>query len=240
MNDQVMYKIAENLAHLERLYINQNREVTDAGLIQVLSCCTKLHTLSANCLEQVTDKTLAAIQEREADSPRLKGLSLGMNKLTGCGVRCIGVATNLTMLDLTRVKDMSYDDIVPLAFNLTGLRYLALCLQALVDDKCLEIIARNMSKLEQLLLISTSVSDKGVEYVVDGCKSLHTIDIGYSQVSEKGCLMLCENLPGIEKIGMMSCKEANDDELNRLADKFPNIMIETFAQNMKRDFRIWI
>lgn len=234
VNDQVLYKIAENLAHLESLYINQNRDVTDNGLIQVLSCCSKLHTLSANRLEQVTDKTLEAIKERELENPRLKVLSLAMNKLTGCGVRSIGVATNLTMLDLTRVKLMSYDDIVPLAFNLTGLTYLALCMQAQIDDQCLEIIARNMSKLEQLLLISTSVSDKGVEYVVDGCKSLHTIDIGYSNVSQKGCLMLCENLPSIEKIGMMSCKNANDDELNLLADKFPNIMIETFAQNMKR------
>jgi len=64
----------------------------------------------------------------------METLVISMNDMTGSGVRHLAGLSLLRSLDITKVKDLTVEDIAPVLMNLPNMVTLSLCMQDQIND----------------------------------------------------------------------------------------------------------
>jgi len=177
LSDRGLASVAKltNLQALSLIWTN----VTDDGLVHVKGL-TKLRWLSLSAARKITDKGLAHLK----DLKNLEDLNLECTQTTAKGLVHLEGMTKMRRLRLSsEVRPQGQPSGLKYLAGMTELRMLdarGLC----ADDDELKAV-KNMTKLEELNLCYTHITDKGLEHLA-GLTALKDLDLFGTGVKGEG------------------------------------------------------
>ncbi|KAL6953202.1 Protein AUXIN SIGNALING F-BOX 3 [Sarracenia purpurea var. burkii] len=187
--------------------------VTEEGLVAISAGCPKLHSLLYFC-QHVTNAALVAVAENCPNFTRFRLCTLNPT-----------IPDPVTMLPL----DEGFGAIVQ---SCKGLRRLSL--SGLLTDKVFRYIGRYAEQLEMLSIAFAGDSDKGMLYVLDGCKKLKKLEIRDSPFGNGALLKDVGKYETMRSLWMSSC-EVTLGGCRTLAKKMPRLNVEIINESDQID-----
>jgi hypothetical protein len=199
-------ELPQGAFRLTAVYLDHNKQVTDAGLA-AFEGCTNVTVLWLYDCRQVTDAGLAHFK----DCRNLSILVLEHVQVTDAALAAFAGYDNLTNLQLgnTQVTDAGLVYLKDCK-NLTAIQLL----NTPVTDAGLAHL-KDRNNLTYLDLRATKVTDTGLAYFKD-CKDLRVLWLGGTSITDAGLAVLkdCKNLTGLDLTGT----SITDDGLAVLKD----------------------
>ncbi|KAJ8773070.1 hypothetical protein K2173_028247 [Erythroxylum novogranatense] len=238
-----LMKLIRHCRKLQRLWILDS--IGDQGLEVVASACKDLEELRVFPSEPyvgntgVTEQGLVAIS---VGCPKLQSILYFCQQMTNAAL--ITVANNcqnftrfrLCILDPTKPDavtmqplDEGFGEIVR---SSKGLRRLSL--SGLLTDQVFLYIGMYAEQLEMLSIAFAGESDKGMQYVLNGCKKLQKLEIMDSPFGNAALLMDVGKYETMRSLWMSSC-EVTLGGCETLAKKMPRLNVEIINENDQMD-----
>ncbi|XP_065865654.1 protein AUXIN SIGNALING F-BOX 2 [Euphorbia lathyris] len=191
-----------------------NAAVTEVGLVAISSGCPKLHSILYFC-QQMTNAALITVAKNCPNFTRFRLCILDPTKPDA-----------VTMQPL----DEGFGAIV---HSCRGLRRLSL--SGLLTDQVFLYIGMYAEQLEMLSIAFAGDSDKGMQYVLNGCKNLRKLEIRDSPFGNAALLMDVGKYETMRSLWMSSC-EVTLGGCKTLAKKMPLLNVEIMNENEHADF----
>lgn len=195
------------------LYVG-NAAVTEEGLVAISSGCPKLDSILYFC-QQMTNAALITVAKNCPNFTRFRLCILDPTKPDA-----------VTMQPL----DEGFGAIV---HSCRGLRRLSL--SGLLTDQVFLYIGMYAEHLEMLSIAFAGNSDKGMQYVLNGCKKLRKLEIRDSPFGNAALLMDVGKYETMRSLWMSSC-EVTLGGCKTLAKKMPWLNVEIMNENEQADF----
>ncbi|GBP66154.1 hypothetical protein EVAR_83934_1 [Eumeta japonica] len=177
-------------SQLEYVDLTDCVSVTDAGLCALLHTCPSLQYLYLRRCTLVTDAGVRWIPSYCA----LKELSVS---------DCAGV-TDFALYELAKLGP--------------ALRYLSVAKCIQVSDSGISTLARRCYRLRYLNARGCcALGDDGVEAIAKGCSRLRALDLGATDVGERGLQILARCCPNLKKLALRGCELITDEGLEAVA-----------------------
>lgn len=191
-----------------------NAAVTEEGLVAISFGCPKLHSLLYFC-QQMTNAALITIAKNCPNFTRFRLCILDATK-----------ADPVTMQPL----DEGFGAIVQ---SCKGLRRLSLT--GLLTDQVFLYIGMYAEQLEMLSIAFAGDSDKGMLYVLNGCKKLRKLEIRDCPFGNVALLTDVGKYETMRSLWMSSC-EVTLGGCKVLAEKMPRINVEIINEYDQMEF----
>lgn len=238
-----LIKLIRHCGKLQRLWIMDC--IGDKGLGVVASTCKDLQELRVfpsvpyGNPAAVTEKGLVAIS---MGCPKLHSLLYFCHQMTNAAL--ITVAKNcpnfirfrLCILDATKPDP---DTMQPLDEGFGAIvqscrRLRRLSLSGQLTDQVFLYIGMYAEQLEMLSIAFAGESDKGMQYVLNGCKKLRKLEIRDCPFGNMALLTDVGKYETMRSLWMSSC-EVTVGACKRLAKKMPRLNVEIFNENEQAD-----
>ncbi|KAL6587068.1 Protein AUXIN SIGNALING F-BOX 3 [Orobanche minor] len=237
--NKVLIKLICYCKNLERLWILDT--IGDKGLATVASTCKELQELRVFPSElygvgnaAVTEEGLVAIS---AGCPKLNSLLYFCQQMTN--VALITVAKNCP--NFIRFRLCTLNPVIPdavtnlpldegfgaIAQSCKGLKRLSV--SGLLTDRVFLYIGMYAEQLEMLSIAFAGDSDKGMLYVLNGCKKLKKLEIRDSPFGDVALLADVEKYETMRSLWMSSC-EVTLGACKVLAEKMPRLNVEIISE----------
>lgn len=190
-----------------------NTAVTEEGLVAISSGCPKLNSLLYFC-QQMTNAALITVAKNCPNFIRFRLCTLNPT-----------IPDPVTMQPL----DEGFGAIVQ---SSKGLKRLSL--SGLLTDKVFLYIGMYAEQLEMLSVAFAGGSDKGMVYVLNGCKKLKKLEIRDSPFGNMALLADMGKYETMRSLWMSSC-EVTLGACKTLAKKMPNLNVELINENEQMD-----
>ncbi|XP_061350984.1 protein AUXIN SIGNALING F-BOX 2-like [Gastrolobium bilobum] len=187
--------------------------VTEKGLVAISMGCPKLHSLLYFC-HQMTNAALITVAKNCPNFIRFR--------------LCILDATKPDP-DTMQPLDEGFGAIVQ---SCRGLRRLSMSGQ--LTDQVFLYIGMYAEQLEMLSIAFAGESDKGMLYVLNGCKKLRKLEIRDSPFGNMALLTDVGKYETMRSLWMSSC-EVTVGACKTLAKKMPRLNVEIFNENEHAD-----
>ncbi|KAJ9683190.1 hypothetical protein PVL29_018964 [Vitis rotundifolia] len=191
-----------------------NAAVTEKGLVAISFGCPKLHSLLYFC-QQVTNAALITVAKNCPNFTRFRLCILDATK-----------ADPVTMQPL----DEGFGAIVQSCKDLRRLS-----LSGLLTDRVFLYIGMYAEQLEMLSIAFAGDSDKGMLYVLNGCKKLRKLEIRDSPFGNEALLTDVGKYETMRSLWMSSC-EVTLGGCKVLAEKMPRINVEIINEYDQMEF----
>ncbi|XP_034706593.1 protein AUXIN SIGNALING F-BOX 2-like [Vitis riparia] len=191
-----------------------NAAVTEEGLVAISFGCPKLHSLLYFC-QQMTNAALITVAKNCPNFTRFRLCILDATK-----------ADPVTMQPL----DEGFGAIVQ---SCKGLRRLSL--SGLLTDQVFLYIGMYAEQLEMLSIAFAGDSDKGMLYVLNGCKKLRKLEIRDCPFGNVALLTDVGKYETMRSLWMSSC-EVTLGGCKVLAEKMPRINVEIINEYDQMEF----
>ncbi|KAK7395969.1 hypothetical protein VNO78_16617 [Psophocarpus tetragonolobus] len=238
-----LIKLIRHCVKLQRLWIMDC--IGDKGLSVVAMTCKDLQELRVfpsvhlGNPAAVTEEGLVAISK---GCPKLHSLLYFCHQMTNAGL--IEVAKNcpnfirfrLCILDATKPDP---DTMQPLDEGFGAIvqscrRLRRLSLSGQLTDQVFLYIGMYAEKLEMLSIAFAGESDKGMVYVLNGCKKLRKLEIRDCPFGNMALLTDVGKYETMRSLWMSSC-EVTVGACKLLAKKMPRLNVEIFNENEQED-----
>ncbi|KAL8127380.1 protein AUXIN SIGNALING F-BOX 2-like [Apium graveolens] len=190
-----------------------NTAVTEEGLVAISSGCRKLNSLLYFC-QQMTNAALITVAKNCPNFIRFRLCTLNPT-----------IPDPVTMQPL----DEGFGAIVQ---SSKGLKRLSL--SGLLTDKVFLYIGMYAEQLEMLSVAFAGGSDKGMVYVLNGCKKLKKLEIRDSPFGNMALLADMGKYETMRSLWMSSC-EVTLGACKTLAKKMPNLNVEIINETEQMD-----
>lgn len=190
-----------------------NTAVTEEGLVAISTGCRKLNSLLYFC-QQMTNAALITVAKNCPNFIRFRLCTLNPT-----------IPDPVTMQPL----DEGFGAIVQ---SSKGLKRLSL--SGLLTDKVFLYIGMYAEQLEMLSVAFAGGSDKGMVYVLNGCKKLKKLEIRDSPFGNMALLADMGKYETMRSLWMSSC-EVTLGACKTLAKKMPNLNVEIINENEQMD-----
>ncbi|KAF2301819.1 hypothetical protein GH714_029550 [Hevea brasiliensis] len=217
------HSICPNLTSLNLSYAPG---IQGGELTKLIRCCRKLQRLWI--LDCIGDKGLEVVASTSDDkcSPH--------NSAKNCPNF---IRFRLCILDPTKpdaVTQQPLDEgFGAIVHSCRGLRRLSLT--GLLTDQVFLYIGMYAEQLEMLSIAFAGDSDKGMQYVLNGCKRLRKLEIRDSPFGNGALLMDVGKYEAMRSLWMSSC-EVTLGGCKTLAKKMPRLNVEIMNENEQTDF----
>ncbi|RDX82763.1 Protein AUXIN SIGNALING F-BOX 3 [Mucuna pruriens] len=235
-----LIKLIRHCVKLQRLWIMDC--IGDKGLSVVANTCKDLQELRvfpSVPSAAVTEKGLVAIS---AGCPKLHSLLYFCHQMTNAAL--ITVAKNcpnfirfrLCILDATKPDP---DTMQPLDEGFGAIvqscrRLRRLSLSGQLTDQVFLYIGMYAEQLEMLSIAFAGEGDKGMVYVLNGCKKLRKLEIRDCPFGNMALLTDVGKYETMRSLWMSSC-EVTVGACKLLAKKMPRLNVEIFSENEQED-----
>ncbi|XP_058186926.1 protein AUXIN SIGNALING F-BOX 2-like [Rhododendron vialii] len=235
-----LIKLIRNCRKLQRLWVLDC--IGDKGLEVVASTCKELQELRVFPSDPhgvghaaVTEEGLVAIS---AGCPKLHSLLYFCQQMTNAAL--INVAKNCP--NFIRFRLCTLNPTIPDPVTLQPLdegfgaivqsckRLRRLSLSGLLTDQVFLYIGMYAEQLEMLSVAFAGETDKGMLYVLNGCKKLKKLEIRDSPFGNVGLLMDVGKYETMRSLWMSSC-EVTLGGCKALAKKMPRLNVEIIDEN---------
>eukprot|EP01018_Ginkgo_biloba_P015075 Gb_04516 [translate_table: standard] len=240
-------KLLVNCPHLQRLWVLDT--VEDKGLEVVSSCCKDLRELRVFPVDPygqgqgyVTEKGILAISR---GCPNLNYVLYFCRQMTNTAI--VTVAQNCPKLTHFRLcimdpcrPDHLTNEPMDEAFgaivrNCKNLQRLAV--SGWLTDETFEYIGLYAKNLETLSVAFAGNSDRGMQYVLQGCPKLRKLEIRDSPFGDAALLSGLDHYESMRSLWMSACKVTMNG-CKILAQEMPRLNVEIIKENDDNDMQV--
>nr|ACL51018.1 transport inhibitor response protein [Citrus trifoliata] len=193
-----------------------NAAVTEEGLVAISAGCPKLHSLLYFC-QQMTNAALITVAKNNSNFTRFRLCILDREK-----------PDPVTMQPL----DEGFGAIVQSCKHLRRLS-----LSGLLTDQVFLYIGMYAEQLEMLSIAFAGNSDKGMLYVLNGCKKLRKLEIRDSPFGNTALLTDVGKYETMRSLWMSPC-EVTLGGCQTLAKKMPRLNVEIINEDDQMEFSL--
>uniref|UniRef100_A0A3B4AFU8 F-box and leucine-rich repeat protein 17 n=1 Tax=Periophthalmus magnuspinnatus TaxID=409849 RepID=A0A3B4AFU8_9GOBI len=143
--------------------------------------------------------------------------------------------SNLTVLDLRHISELNNETVMEVVRKCRNLSSLNLCLNWSINDKCVEIIAKEGRSLKELYLVSCKITDHALIAIGQYSTTIETVDAGWCKdITDQGATQIAQSSKSLRYLGLMRCDKVNEETVERLVVQYPHIVFSTVMQDCKR------
>uniref|UniRef100_A0A8D0U2Q6 F-box and leucine rich repeat protein 17 n=1 Tax=Sus scrofa TaxID=9823 RepID=A0A8D0U2Q6_PIG len=100
-------------------------------------------------------------------------------------------------------------EIVKRCKNLSSLN---LCLNWIINDRCVEVIAKEGQNLKELYLVSCKITDYALIAIGRYSMTIETVDVGWcKEITDQGATLIAQSSKSLRYLGLMRCDKVRLD-----------------------------
>ncbi|MCI4380946.1 hypothetical protein PGIGA_G00245730 [Pangasianodon gigas] len=232
LSDHALKQLGEHCPELKDVHFGQCYNVSDEGLIALAKGCPKLQRIYMQENKLVTDRSVQAFAEH---CPELQFVGFMGCSVTSQGVIHLTRLRNLSSLDLRHISELNNETVMEVVRNCRNLSSLNLCLNWSINDRCVEIIAKEGRSLKELYLVSCKITDYALIAIGQYSSTIETVDAGWcKEITDQGATQIAKSSKSLRYLGLMRCDKVNEETVERLVLQYPHIVFSTVMQDCKR------
>ncbi|XP_062237889.1 F-box/LRR-repeat protein 17 [Platichthys flesus] len=232
LTDDALKKLGEHCSELKDIHLGQCYSITDEGMVALARGCQKLQRLYLQENKQVTDRSVEAVAEH---CPELQFVGFMGCPVTSQGVIHLTALRNLSVLDLRHISELNNETVMEVVRKCRNLSSLNLCLNWSINDRCVEIIAKEGRSLKELYLVSCKITDHALIAIGQYSSTIETVDAGWCKdITDQGATQIAQSSKSLRYLGLMRCDKVNEETVERLVVQYPHIVFSTVMQDCKR------
>ncbi|KAG7488993.1 F-box/LRR-repeat protein 17 [Solea senegalensis] len=232
LTDDALKKLGEHCSELKDIHLGQCYSITDEGMVALARGCSKLQRLYLQENKLVTDRSVQAVAEH---CPELLFVGFMGCPVTSQGVIHLTALRNLSVLDLRHISELNNETVMEVVRKCRNLSSLNLCLNWSINDRCVEIIAKEGRSLKELYLVSCKITDHALIAIGQYSSTIETVDAGWCKdITDQGATQIAQSSKSLRYLGLMRCDKVSEDTVERLVVQYPHIVFSTVMQDCKR------
>ncbi|XP_005919080.1 F-box/LRR-repeat protein 17 isoform X1 [Haplochromis burtoni] len=232
LTDAALKKLGEHCSELKDIHLGQCYGISDDGIMALARGCPKLQRLYLQENKMVTDQSVRAVAEH---CPELQFVGFMGCPVTSQGVIHLTALRNLSVLDLRHISELNNETVMEVVRKCRNLSSLNLCLNWSINDRCVEIIAKEGRSLKELYLVSCKITDHALIAIGQYSSTIETVDAGWCKdITDQGATQIAQSSKSLRYLGLMRCDKVNEETVERLVVQYPHIVFSTVMQDCKR------
>ncbi|XP_030636596.1 F-box/LRR-repeat protein 17 [Chanos chanos] len=232
LTDQALKQLGEHCSELRDVHFGQCYNISDEGMVALAKGCPRLQRIYMQENKLVTDKSVKAFAEH---CPDLQFVGFMGCSVTSQGVIHLTKLQNLTSLDLRHISELNNETVMDVVRKCRNLSSLNLCLNWSINDRCVEIIAKEGRSLKELYLVSCKITDNALIAIGQYSSTIETVDAGWcKEITDQGATQIAKSSKSLRYLGLMRCDKVNEETVERLVLQYPHIVFSTVMQDCKR------
>ncbi|XP_052461056.1 F-box/LRR-repeat protein 17 [Carassius gibelio] len=232
LTDHALRLLGEHCKELKDVHFGQCYSISDEGLVALAQGCSKLQRIYMQENKLVTDKSVQAFAE---NCPDLQFVGFMGCSVTSQGVIHLTRLQHLSSLDLRHISELNNETVMEVVRKCRNLTSLNLCLNWTINDRCVEIIAKEGRSLKELYLVSCKITDHALISIGQYSSTIETVDAGWcKEITDQGATQIARSSKSLRYLGLMRCDKVNEETVERLVLQYPHIVFSTVMQDCKR------
>ncbi|KAM5192921.1 F-box/LRR-repeat protein 17 isoform 2-T2 [Mantella aurantiaca] len=156
LTDKALNQLGSRCKDLRDIHFGQCYKISDEGMVVIAKGCPKLQKIYMQENKLVTNRSMEAFAEH---CPELQYVGFMGCSVTSHGVIHLTSLKNLSSLDLRNITELDNQTVVEIVKKCQSLTSLNLCLNRNIDDRCVEVIAKEGRSLKELYLVTCKITD---------------------------------------------------------------------------------
>uniref|UniRef100_A0A3B3V5K1 F-box and leucine rich repeat protein 17 n=1 Tax=Poecilia latipinna TaxID=48699 RepID=A0A3B3V5K1_9TELE len=203
LTDMALKKLGANCRELRDIHLGQCYGITDEGMMALARGCPKLQRLYLQENKMVTDQSVRSVAEH---CPELQFVGFMGCPVTSQGVIHLTALQNLSVLDLRHISELNNETVMEVVRKCRKLSSLNLCLNWSINDRCVEIIAKEGRSLKELYLVSCKITDHALIAIGQYSSTIETVDAGWCKdITDQGATQIAQSSKSLRYLGLMRC-----------------------------------
>ncbi|KAM9253412.1 F-box/LRR-repeat protein 17 isoform 2-T2 [Dugong dugon] len=225
-------QLGSKCSELKDIHFGQCYKISDEGMIVIAKGCLKLQRIYMQENKLVTDQSVKAFAEH---CPELQYVGFMGCSVTSKGVIHLTKLRNLSSLDLRHITELDNETVMEIVKRCKNLSSLNLCLNWIINDRCVEVIAKEGQNLKELYLVSCKITDYALIAIGRYSMTIETVDVGWcKEITDQGATLIAQSSKSLRYLGLMRCDKVNEVTVEQLVQQYPHITFSTVLQDCKR------
>ncbi|XP_054842904.1 F-box/LRR-repeat protein 17 isoform X2 [Eublepharis macularius] len=222
LSDASIIAVASQCPQLQKVHVGNQDKLTDEGLKQLGSKCRELKDIHFGQCYNISDEGMIVIAK---GCLKLQRIYMQENKLL----------RNLSSLDLRHITELDNETVMEIVKRCKNLTSLNLCLNCIINDRCVEVIAKEGRNLRELYLVSCKITDYALIAIGRYSMTIETVDVGWcKEITDQGATQIALSSKSLRYLGLMRCDKVNEVTVEQLVQRHPHITFSTVLQDCKR------
>ncbi|XP_026504977.1 F-box/LRR-repeat protein 17 [Terrapene carolina triunguis] len=232
LTDEGLKQLGSKCKELKDIHFGQCYKISDEGMIIIAKGCLKLQRIYMQENKLVTDHSVKAFAEH---CPELQYVGFMGCSVTSKGVIHLTNLRNLSSLDLRHITELDNETVMEIVKRCKNLSSLNLCLNWIINDRCVEVIAKEGQNLKELYLVSCKITDYALIAIGRYSMTIETVDVGWcKEITDQGATQIAQSSKSLRYLGLMRCDKVNEATVEQLVQQYPHITFSTVLQDCKR------
>ncbi|XP_034955955.1 F-box/LRR-repeat protein 17 [Zootoca vivipara] len=232
LTDEGLKQLGSECRELKDIHFGQCYKISDEGMIIIAKGCLKLQRIYMQENKLVTDQSVKAFAEH---CPELQYVGFMGCSVTSKGVIHLTNLRNLSSLDLRHITELDNETVMEIVKRCKNLTSLNLCLNWIINDRCVEVIAKEGQNLKELYLVSCKITDYALIAIGRYSMTIETVDVGWcKEITDQGATQIAQSSKSLRYLGLMRCDKVNEVTVEQLVQQHPHITFSTVLQDCKR------
>ncbi|XP_074934508.1 F-box/LRR-repeat protein 17 [Phalacrocorax aristotelis] len=232
LTDEGLKQLGSKCRELKDIHFGQCYKISDEGMIIIAKGCLKLQRIYMQENKLVTDESVKAFAEH---CPELQYVGFMGCSVTSKGVIHLTNLRNLSSLDLRHITELDNETVMEIVKRCKNLNSLNLCLNCIINDRCVEVIAKEGQNLKELYLVSCKITDYALIAIGRYSMTIETVDVGWcKEITDHGATQIAQSSKSLRYLGLMRCDQVNEATVEQLVQQYPHITFSTVLQDCKR------
>ncbi|XP_061873965.1 F-box/LRR-repeat protein 17 [Colius striatus] len=232
LTDEGLKQLGSKCRELKDIHFGQCYKISDEGMIIIAKGCLKLQRIYMQENKLVTDQSVKAFAEH---CPELQYVGFMGCSVTSKGVIHLTNLRNLSSLDLRHITELDNETVMEIVKRCKNLNSLNLCLNWIINDRCVEVIAKEGQNLKELYLVSCKITDYALIAIGRYSVTIETVDVGWcKEITDHGATQIAQSSKSLRYLGLMRCDQVNEATVEQLVQQYPHITFSTVLQDCKR------
>ncbi|XP_054034240.1 F-box/LRR-repeat protein 17 isoform X1 [Dryobates pubescens] len=232
LTDEGLKQLGSKCRELKDIHFGQCYKISDEGMIIIAKGCLKLQRIYMQENKLVTDQSVKAFAEH---CPELQYVGFMGCSVTSKGVIHLTNLRNLSNLDLRHITELDNETVMEIVKRCKNLNSLNLCLNWIINDRCVEVIAKEGRNLKELYLVSCKITDYALIAIGRYSMTIETVDVGWcKEITDHGATQIAQSSKSLRYLGLMRCDQVREATVEQLVQQYPHITFSTVQQDCKR------
>ncbi|XP_053887651.1 F-box/LRR-repeat protein 17 isoform X3 [Malaclemys terrapin pileata] len=207
LTDEGLKQLGSKCKELKDIHFGQCYKISDEGMIIIAKGCLKLQRIYMQENKLVTDHSVKAFAEH---CPELQYVGFMGCSVTSKGVIHLTNLRNLSSLDLRHITELDNETVMEIVKRCKNLSSLNLCLNWIINDRCVEVIAKEGQNLKELYLVSCKITDYALIAIGRYSMTIETVDVGWcKEITDQGATQIAQSSKSLRYLGLMRCDKEN-------------------------------
>ncbi|XP_044536238.1 F-box/LRR-repeat protein 17 [Gracilinanus agilis] len=241
LTDEGLKQLGSKCKQLKDIHFGQCYKISDEGMIVIAKGCLKLQKIYMQENKLVSIQTMYYCRGLLIVLPTSSFSCLPVLHIARemifhkCSSDYATPLRNLSSLDLRHITELDNETVMEIVKRCKNLSSLNLCLNWIINDRCVEVIAKEGQNLKELYLVSCKITDYALIAIGRYSMTIETVDVGWcKEITDQGATLIAQSSKSLRYLGLMRCDKVNEVTVEQLVHQYPHITFSTVLQDCKR------